>query len=522
MRKIKSTLIGLLGFLLILVSCETDLDVTNPNQPSPDTYWQNESHAVKTLTSAYAMTQAPGMWHGAWSVFPAELFKTEFPNMHVWKSSNRIWAFTDGPTNSGSNSLWNTIYVGNYYANQVLKYVPQIESISDARAKELMAEARFVRAYNNYRLAIYWEEAPVINKVIEKKQNYFQSSSSNEEIWKQVEKDLQYGIDNLPGSNVHEGRADKYAARALLGKAHMQQLEWSKAKNQFNKIINSGNFGLVDDYASLFTGLNEDTKEHIFAVKFTHKEAGGASENHPWPPMMNSKDASDVGWETHWVTPWLEKHLVENDTMSNGLISERVWGTIRFGTTESVTTKPHPPYDTLDTGELEQRPIEPADTSSKSFQYKYGYATDPNNKYDGSSDIIILRYADVLLSQAECILMSGGSVADAIDYINQVRDRSETVNMEYGLAKSKVIEKLRHHDRVAELALERHRWPDLRRWAKVEGGDSYDAQANYIKNVFEKHNKPNVENFKTKNLVYPIPRSEITTNKNIEQHELWK
>jgi len=521
MRKIKFILLGLVGSLLLLTSCEKDLDVTNPNQPSPDTYWQQEEHAIKTLTSAYAYTQAPGMWTGTWTVFPAEIFKTEFPMMTPWKSSNRVFEFTDDPSNSASSGLWDFIYTGNYFANQVLKYTDQIEDISDERKKEIKAEARFVRAYNNYRLAIYFEKAPVINKVIEKKENFFQEKNSNAEIWEQVEKDLQYGIDNLPESNVNEGRADKYAARALLGKAHMQQLEWSKAKNQFNKIINSGNFGLVDDYASLFTGLNEDTKEHIFAIKFTHKDAGGTSENHAWPLMLHSKDAN--GWECHWVSKWFANWMAENDTMSNGLISKRVWGTIRYDSTINSYTKPHPPYDTLANGDLEQRPLTEEELSTKSFQMKYALSTDDADPMSGESDIIILRYADILLSQAESILMSGNGTKDeAIDLINQVRDRSNTVNMPYSLSKEEVLEKLRHHDRMAELALERHRWPDLRRWSKAEGGDSYSAQHSYIKNVFEEHNHPNVDNFKVRNLVYPIPRSEITSNKNMEQHELWK
>src|SRR5690606_24018885 len=85
----------------------------------------------------------------------------------------------------------------------------------------------------------------------------------------------------------------------------------------------------------------------------------------------------------------------------------------------------------------------------------------------------ILRYADVLLLRAEAIVRSGGSLADAVDLVNQVRARARNSGEEpsaapadrdvAGADASQVLDWI-FEERRLELAFEEgHRWWDLRR-----------------------------------------------------------
>ena len=86
----------------------------------------------------------------------------------------------------------------------------------------------------------------------------------------------------------------------------------------------------------------------------------------------------------------------------------------------------------------------------------------------------LFRYADVLLLKAEATLQSGGSTAEAIGFINEVRKRARdmvpggTAPADYSTAETdkNLIMKWIMDERLIELAGEGQRWFDVRRWDK--------------------------------------------------------
>jgi tetratricopeptide (TPR) repeat protein len=129
----------------------------------------------------------------------------------------------------------------------------------------------------------------------------------------------------------------------------------------------------------------------------------------------------------------------------------------------------------------------------------------------------ILRYADVLLLDAEAILQSGGSTAEAIGLINQVRTRAR--NMTAGgtspanystmeTDKNKIMQWIMN-ERFLELSGEGQRWFDLRRW-QMQGIITLD-------NSFFSSNT-NMSFQLPKHLYFPIPNSELDVNPNVKQN----
>jgi hypothetical protein len=129
----------------------------------------------------------------------------------------------------------------------------------------------------------------------------------------------------------------------------------------------------------------------------------------------------------------------------------------------------------------------------------------------------ILRLADVLLLKAEAILQSGGSTAEAIGLINQVRGRARamapagTVPADRSTAETNktTIMDWVMTERFLELAGEGQRWFDLRRW-HMQGIIT-------LNNAFFSSNTASMS-FQLKHLYFPIPNSEIDVNPNVQQN----
>ena len=98
-----------------------------------------------------------------------------------------------------------------------------------------------------------------------------------------IEKDLTFARENLPEAwdAADLGRATKGAAKALLGKAYMQQHKYDRAKEQLQWLIDREGslYGLLDNREDNFTDLNENNQEGIFEIQFDDQNKGGTGND---------------------------------------------------------------------------------------------------------------------------------------------------------------------------------------------------------------------------------------------------
>ena len=136
----------------------------------------------------------------------------------------------------GNNIHWEHFYVGIFRCNQVLSHVPNIE-MDETTKNQVLAQASFLRAMWYFQVNLLWDKGTM--PLEPKDANYIPEDASEQEIWDQVEKDLLFAMDYLPESwdAANLGRATKGAAKALLGKAYMQQHKYDKAKEQLQWLI---------------------------------------------------------------------------------------------------------------------------------------------------------------------------------------------------------------------------------------------------------------------------------------------
>jgi len=155
--------------------------------------------------------------------------------------------------------------------------------------------------------------------------------------------------------------------------------------------------------------------------------------------------------------------------------------------------------------------------------------SDYDNLFNTGLDMILIRYAEVLLSYAEAKIESGQIDASVYQSINLVRNRSGMPNVDQSVYNSQSsLRTLIRRERRVELALEGLRWFDIQRWKigpQVMAGTVYGARLGSVNpqtgaltlgadsiQVETRAFDPN------KNYLWPVPQSEIDINKNLHQN----
>jgi starch-binding outer membrane protein, SusD/RagB family len=508
MKKIKITILTLLlsiGFF----SCEEKLlEQLNPNTLTEQQFWKTESDAQNGVNAAYAMFYKPGGWC-RWIYFRLDLTsdegfsKSPWIELADWTRFQYInYNFWEGHVNT-----WRDTYKAIFRCNQVLDNVPNIEFANAQKKEQILAQAKFLRAFHYYNAAILWENVPLVLKTSTPEDLPKQNTLA--EVWAQVEKDLTEASAALPSKwdDANVGRPTKGAALALLGKTYMQQREWQKAKNAFDYLVTGegkSNYGLVANFQDNFTHLNENNQESVFEIQFSDANKGGDADG-PNSNMSNNRSQffapRSIGWSDGQARNWIVSEFKKEKT-SDGKIDARLKYSLFY------------PESEADFG---------LKTYGRSWQWdadeawfkKYSRDYYRNNEdYYSQVNERVIRYADILLMYAEA-LNELGQTAEAYKYVDLIRSRANMRSLavaypEIGTSVDKFRERLKM-ERVLELCGESVRWADLKRWGDL------DTQAKV--NIVAQRD-PDFKNFvvgKTNRL--PIPQIEVENNINLKQNQ---
>ena len=460
----------------------------------------------------------------------ADLFEVEVYN---WASGNGYFL-----------GRWESIFAGINRANAVINLAGQIEG-ADLTGK--IAEARFLRGHYNFELQRMWGNVPYISEENFAAVEFNQPNSGP--IWDQIEADFQFAIDNLPASQGADvGRANSWAAKAYLGKVHLQQLEWAAALALFTDVVNNGPYSLNPEFIANFESTGENSTEAVFAIQFTADAAQspngnvGGVLNHPNPGPFGSccgfyqpsQDLVNAFQTDATGLPLLDTF---NDTdVTND-----------YGLEDADAFSPH-------TGTLDPRLD--YTVGRRGINYN-GYGTFPGHSwiratfadisgpYLPSKNVVrsgdatnagtggwgqqltginyhIIRFADVLLMGAEAAVETN-DLATALNWTNAVRARAASMTFvqneagdapaanymiaEYpAFADQAFARQAVRHERRLELGMEGHRLFDLRRW-----GNGIQIISDYIVN--ETRTIPNfgakTNPYEAKHELLPIPLTAI-------------
>ena len=182
---------------------------------------------------------------------------------------------------------WNDEYNGIQRANDVIREIPLVKdgSISAAQGAELIAEARFCRGVFHMELAKVFRNAPYVNETVTYGAGNYNLPNPGP-IWTNIEADFQAAMTGLPATQPQIGRANKYAAEALLAYAYMFDHKYSSAIPLFSDVISSGTNSAgtkfaLGHYEDNFNASHNNGPEAVFQVQMTVNDGSGGDNGNP-------------------------------------------------------------------------------------------------------------------------------------------------------------------------------------------------------------------------------------------------
>lgn len=279
-------------------------------------------------------------------------------------------------------------------------------SLSDAIKTKYIAEAKAVRGWTALYLYDLFGPVPVASdEILDDPTTFHYLPRLTEEEWeKMMEDDLGYAIDNLPAVATERGRLSKGAARMILLKYYMIRRDFTKAlpvARNLYAMEDEGVYTLMPAYEDVFKKANVGNKEIILQVP-----------------------TNSLNFPNYWVAYTMP------DNFPHPSPNASIWGAF---------VMPWDYYDSYEAGDDRLNTIITSYTAKNGDKEVRGsghlqlgaiprkYELDPEQIGNGTSiDIVVYRFADVLLSLAECINeTNNGPTPEAIDLVNRVRLRAK-------------------------------------------------------------------------------------------------
>ncbi|MDF7811722.1 RagB/SusD family nutrient uptake outer membrane protein [Hymenobacter sp. YC55] len=511
------------ALLLSATACEKDLlDQSNPNLPLTELSWNTSDDAVKGSVACYAGLQGLGMYR-RWLNFAFDLRDDTGFSQSPWGELADFTHFIQVNYDfEVSNNIWRDHYRTIFRCNQVIDRVPTIQGMDAGLQKRIVAEAKFLRALSYFNLVSLYGKVPLaLQYSTGLNQSFPQGTEA--QVWDQIISDLQAAQTDLPATYpaTDAGRATKGAATTLLGKAYMQNKRWADAQAQFAQVINSGLYKVEDvPYTSNFRHTTENNPESIFEVQFSDERKGG-NDAGGGPDATSSQGGQrsqfwgvpGYGFNDGEVRPWVVREFLQ-EPAANGQRDPRLAATVFYNRLDQTQFPSALPADAdtlvYGTGFLTRYG---KDARNRARVYWRKYQTDYYRTFEDFDSPInqrVLRFADVLLQQAEA-LNEQGQTAAAIPLINRVRQRAGLAPLTASFTRESLRMQIMH-ERVTELTGEGVRWFDLQRWGLLDNQATVDQL---------KARDPDFNNFRVgRSRLLPLPQSEVDLNK-LTQNDNW-
>ncbi|PRD46129.1 RagB/SusD family nutrient uptake outer membrane protein [Sphingobacterium haloxyli] len=439
-----------------LSSCSEDFINLMPiSQQSADGFYRSASDMEQAVMAAYDALQDGAQYGGNGFDHFMEVRSDNTFNDNTTQEGGARAAFdnfTLSPSNFMLNNTWNSCYKGIQRCNIVLNRIDAIEMDETAKTQR-KGEVQFIRALTYFNLVRIWGDVPLVTNEIEDAFEAFaHERTSTEEVYAQIIRDLQSAAESLPEvwDGNEGGRATRGAAKTLLGKVYLTTQDYGNALTQLEAVINSDVYGLLPDFADVFSVSNKNHRESIFEVQY---KSGTNGEGNTITDPMQSGDVNNK------PSPNIVRLFEEN--FDNRFESSIVYA---FNSARSAKR--------IDT---------------RGTDGSFGFNT------------MVLRYADVLLMVAEALNEQAYGNDEAFTYLNAVRDRADaSLYDRTSLPDQQSFREAIALERRLELAFENHRWFDLLRTGKALQVMNDSEGVSALPFTMEEHD-----------LLFPIPQAQI-------------
>ena len=410
--------------LLITVSACKKLDLVPTDKFTDANYWTTAAKANNVLNTAYSQIMGSG------DFFYNEAMSDNAVN--VRGDNNGVASIASGTYDASLGRFkgeWGAHYAGIKTCNIFLENVDRVTDMDATLKARMKAEARFLRAWHYFLLETWWGDVPFFDKDVTIDQSKTIARTPKADIVAFILKELDEAAAALPVNTAYaeddRGRITKGAAIALKARVLLYDNRWSDVATECEKLIgktDNGNYALFNSYDGVFLPQNEYNSEVIFDLQFMPASVSGNQRY--WTDFRDFAPLS-VGARLNALAPTQE--LVDSYIMLNGkkpgdsgsgynendpytnrdprltytvVYNQYKWKD-RDNTIKTIITKPGD-QATADT-------YSPGSISSATGYYlrKYFDPTSKTDDFGSGLNLILIRYADVLLMYAEAKMELG-------------------------------------------------------------------------------------------------------------------
>ena len=547
MRNIKTSIaIAVIG-TGVLLACNNEFLEVAPQGALSQESLSDPAGVDASLIATYSMLDGYanyGGWGGAgsnWifgSVASDDAYKGSEPGDQQPTTDIEFYQWSTGGADDYIRDKWRVLYDGVNRANSTLSLLKEVEEITEEDAQRIRGEALFLRAHYHFEAYKFWKNIPYYT---EEDEDF--RKPNNVDVLPLILTDINEAIGLLPEAQDQVGRVTQWVAKAYLGRVLLFNQDYAGALTPLRDVVDNGPYALEECYQDVFSGLSDNGTETVFAYQASVNDGepdgnnGNRNDRLNFPhsgspfgccgfhqPSQNLVNAYKVDANG---LPFLDGSFNNADVVATDPVDPRLDWVVGRDDVPFLDWGLHAP------GWIRDRtwagPYSPKKTTyekGSSAGSSVGWSAFQLNSVNRH----ILRYADVLLMLAEAEVEAGDLEA-ARGLVNQIRTRAAScaqgpgeaairttiddpaitwANYEIGTydaawTSQDVARQAVRTERRLELALEGHRFFDLRRW-----GIAKETLNAYLE--VEKERRSYLEGasaYEDRHDLYPLPTFEI-------------
>ncbi len=508
-------------------SCSDFLEEAPRDEASIDQFFSEPAHAQNAVNALYRKG-APelyidgGVYSGERIMFGPYMsgfFDNEYKGQEPYIQFAQQLTLNGINSDGFMNGIWADTYTAIGRANNAVRYIPDTPGLSDEELNQLLAEARFFRAFSYFTLVRLFGEVPLITEPYESLDDLYRSKNTLVDVYNLIVEDLRFAVDQgglSENTMIDNGyRLTQGAAATLLADVYLtmggfplQQDQFADAAAAARQVINSGTYALAQndqlpggeiDFAnSAYNKIRRDeaTSEVVYPIEFFV-----GIENSDYP---------------RWTYPVLLVNEVEYD-ITNGAYQPRAEFMQGYDSEDDLRAQNKQYFHTSMTKE---------DGTEVTFPPTPYIWHDDQALFETATsgkDVRAYGYSEVLLIAAEGIARSEGVTAEAVDYLTQVRSRAywqqdaAAISQELsGLSVDAFVEEV-WKERYRELVFDFKLWYDMvrtRTYPLSSEDGSGDIQ--FVPLVGQENTWG--QTFQEQHLLLPLPDRELQRNPEISQN----
>lgn len=455
---------GMIVVSMLMPSCKKLIEVDQPKTKlSNEQIFGSDATVVAAALSMYIHMMENDSNFGSLTVETATgLSADEFTNYST--SDDQIALSTNSLTalNGLSGAFWNSGYTLIYQANSLIEGLANAPKISDATKKQILGEAKLVRAFTHFYLLNLYGDVPYVTST-DYKVNAVINRMPATEVYPKMIADL-LDAENLLSDNyvtAERVRPNKWAAKALLARVYLYSGDWVKAEAEATAIINNkGSYDLENNLDNVFLNTSKEAIWQLIPVI--------ANGFNAWESLtfVLTGAPTSVGLSQHVLSAF-----EPNDKR-------------KVNWTSSLTSE------------------------GKTYYFPFKFKLPNGSSNPPTEYCMMFRVGEQYLIRAEARAQQN-KLSDAIADLDMIRDRAGILlikNTNPAIGKDALLQTILHERQVELFTEWGHRWLDLKRFNKAS------TVLAPIKG----------SNWQDTDVLYPIPDAQLVNNPQMKQNPGYK